>query len=102
MATINYNKRFEPQYDNDLIPKWFFENKMKTEIFIPGEVKTYMGTNVPDGWLLCDGSELSRNHYKNLFNNIGTNYGSGDGVSTFELPTIIDNDCVLGYKIIKI
>ena len=101
MPNVTYNKRFEPKYDNDLIPKWYFDNKIRSEIFMTGEVKSYTGATVPNGWLLCDGSEVSRNQYSSLFNTIGTNYGIGDGVSTFELPTITDSDSVLDYKIIK-
>lgn len=95
------NKKFTPTYDNDLIPKWYFDEKLDTDIFYIGEVKSFMGATVPSGWLLCDGSEISRNKYKNLFDIIGIQYGSGDGSSTFEIPTIIDSDSVLGYKIIK-
>ena len=102
MPNVSYNKRFEPKYDNDLIPYWYFKEKIKQELFLIGEVKTYTGTEVPNGWLLCDGAELSRNHYPDLFNVIGTTYGSGDGISTFELPTYTDSTSVLGYKIIKI
>ena len=95
------NKKYTPIYDTDLIQKWYFDERITSEIFYPGEVKSYMGADVPEGWLPCDGSEISRNAYKNLFNVIGTLYGDGDGSSTFELPTAIDSDSVLGYKIIK-
>ena len=95
------NRKYTPIYDTDLIQKWYFDERITSEIFYPGEVKSYMGADVPEGWLLCDGSEISRNAYKNLFNVIGTLYGVGDGSSTFELPTAVDSDSVLGYKIIK-
>lgn len=97
----SYDKKYTPVYDNDLIQKWYFDEKIVTDIFIIGEVKSYMGASAPSGWLLCNGDTISRNKYKNLFNVIDTQYGSGDGVSTFELPTIVDSDSVLGYKIIK-
>jgi len=38
------------------------------------------------GWLYCDGSIVSRTTYADLFAVIGTLHGSGDGVSTFNLP----------------
>jgi microcystin-dependent protein len=41
-----------------------------------------MGT----GWLLADGSEVSRTTYANLFAAIGTRYGDGDTTTTFNLP----------------
>ena len=59
--------------------------------FIPPSVPSgvmvpFAGTNVPDGWLLCNGAEVSRTTYASLFAAIGTKWGSGDGVSTFTLP----------------
>lgn len=46
-------------------------------------------SQAPDGpYLLCDGSELSRIAYADLFVVIGTTYGDGDGANTFNLPNI--------------
>jgi hypothetical protein len=42
--------------------------------------------NVPDGWLRCEGQEISRVQYAKLFSAIGVQYGDGDGNSTFKLP----------------
>lgn len=42
--------------------------------------------DVPPGWLLCDGSAVSRETYKALFAAIGTKHGQGDGKTTFNLP----------------
>lgn len=53
---------------------------------ITAEVRMYAGSAVPTGWLICDGSALSRNAYANLFNAIGTAFGAGDGSTTFNLP----------------
>jgi microcystin-dependent protein len=52
----------------------------------PGTVMAYAGTTVPEGYLLCDGSSVSRTTYANLFASIGTTYGTGDGSTTFNLP----------------
>lgn len=41
---------------------------------------------IPDNWLLCDGREVSRIDYSELFNVIGTSYGSGNGSTTFNIP----------------
>lgn len=49
---------------------------------------TNTSTSPPSGWLICDGSEVSRNQYNKLFKAIGTTYGSGDGVNTFNLPNL--------------
>lgn len=42
--------------------------------------------HMPIGWLLCDGSIISRRDYPDLFAVIGETYGAGDGVTTFALP----------------
>jgi microcystin-dependent protein len=49
-------------------------------------VMDYAGTSAPTGWLLCDGSQVSRVTYKGLFEVIGTTYGVGDGSTTFNVP----------------
>ncbi|MDB5167256.1 MAG: hypothetical protein JWN26_401 [Candidatus Saccharibacteria bacterium] len=43
-------------------------------------------TSAPTGYLLEDGSAVSRSTYSNLFSSIGTTYGAGDGSTTFNLP----------------
>lgn len=53
-----------------------------------GAIAAYAGANAPDGWLLCDGSNVSRKSYPLLFAAIGTAYGAGDGSTTFGLPDL--------------
>lgn len=53
-----------------------------------GTVQPYAGTTAPSGWLLCDGSAISRTTYANLFGVISTTYGSGDGSTTYNLPDL--------------
>lgn len=53
-----------------------------------GTIQEYAGSTAPDGYLMCDGSAVSRTTYKDLFRVIGTSYGSGDGSTTFNLPNI--------------
>lgn len=43
-------------------------------------------TNPPEGYLLEDGSAVSRTTYANLYSVIGTTFGAGDGSTTFNLP----------------
>lgn len=52
----------------------------------PGMGLDYFGGAVPSGWLLCDGSAVSRVTYSALFAAIGTTWGAGDGLTTFNLP----------------
>lgn len=51
-----------------------------------GEIRAYGGSPPPSQWLTCDGSELSRTAYATLYDVLGTSYGIGDGVTTFNLP----------------
>ena len=53
-----------------------------------GAIQMYGGTTAPSGWLICDGSAISRTTYVDLFNVIGTTYGSGDGSTTFNIPNL--------------
>ena len=55
-----------------------------------GVVQAFAGQTTPAGWLLCDGSAVSRVTYAKLFSVIGTSYGVGDGSTTFNVPNLID------------
>lgn len=44
--------------------------------------------SVPMGFLLCNGAEYDREEYPELFAAIGTIYGNGDGVTTFNVPNL--------------
>jgi microcystin-dependent protein len=51
-----------------------------------GEMRDYAGTTAPTGWLLADGSAVSRTTYASLFAVVGTTYGAGNGTTTFNIP----------------
>lgn len=53
-----------------------------------GGLAPFAGTTAPDGWLMCDGSAVSRTDYADLFEAIGDSYGVGDGTSTFNVPDL--------------
>ena len=55
-----------------------------------GAILPFGSDTVPDNWLLCDGSAVSREDYTQLFNTIGTTFGVGDGFTTFNLPDLRD------------
>jgi microcystin-dependent protein len=56
-----------------------------------GAVIIHTSNTGVDGWLICDGSAISRTTYQNLFSIIGTIYGVGDGSSTFNIPDLRDH-----------
>ena len=48
----------------------------------------YASQTIPEGFLLCDGSLISRSNYAGLFAIIGTTFGAGDGNTTFGIPDL--------------
>ncbi|RMH12700.1 MAG: tail fiber protein, partial [Gammaproteobacteria bacterium] len=62
----------------------------------PGVVQAFAGSTVPTGWLECNGAAINRTTYADLFAVIGTTYGAGDGVTTFNLPDL-RGEFIRGY-----
>jgi microcystin-dependent protein len=54
----------------------------------PGMVSLFGNSTAPSGWLECNGAAISRTTYSDLFANIGTTFGTGDGSTTFNLPEL--------------
>ena len=63
-------------------------DKNITHVNPVGTVITFAGATPPPYYLECDGQEISRTEYSNLFNVLGELYGAGDGVNTFNLPDL--------------
>lgn len=55
---------------------------------LTGLVLPFAAAAAPTGWLLCDGSAVSRTTYAALFASISTTYGVGDGSTTFNVPNL--------------
>jgi microcystin-dependent protein len=53
-----------------------------------GIISAFAGGTAPTGWLACNGAAVSRTTYATLFAAIGTTWGAGDGVNTFNLPDL--------------
>ncbi len=53
-----------------------------------GTIVAFGGSTPPSGWLLCDGSQVSRSTYSALYAATGNAYGAGDGTSSFHLPDL--------------
>lgn len=61
-----------------------------------GMLSPFAGITAPYGWLVCDGSAVSRTDYPELFAVIGTLYGPGNGSTTFNLPNT-NGRGIMGY-----
>ncbi len=62
--------------------------KGKTKIYnYLGEIKSIAGTDIPEGWALCDGRSMKPDENMALFSLIYNTYG-GDGETTFHLPDL--------------
>ena len=51
-------------------------------------IHAFATRTVPDGYLTCDGSEVSRSDYADLYAALGTVWGEGDGTTTFNIPDL--------------
>jgi hypothetical protein len=51
-----------------------------------GDIKASVRGENHGHWFLCNGQAISRETYADLYAIIGTNFGAGDGVTTFNLP----------------
>lgn len=63
-----------------------YTNSVAAALVPAGVISMYAGSVAPSGYLLCDGSAVSRSTYSALFAVIGTTYGAGNGSTTFNLP----------------
>lgn len=60
----------------------------ESDEFMAGQIAYCAAGVIPTGWLECNGAAVSRAAYGTLFAAIGTNYGVGDGATTFNLPDL--------------
>ena len=80
----------------DLMTKQQFDASANFSLAPSGVVRAFGTASVPAGFLLCDGSAVSRTTYAALFAAIGTAFGAGDGSTTFNIPDM-DGRFVFGY-----
>jgi microcystin-dependent protein len=64
----------------------FVSISVPASLLPPGIMMPYAGTAAPSGWLLCYGQTIPRLTYSTLYSIIGTTFGAGDGLTTFNLP----------------
>ena len=67
-------------------PKGSAFQAVQPSVIPVGVIEMFAGSTAPNGWLVCDGSTVSRKTYSDLFKIIGTTYGAGNSNTTFTLP----------------
>lgn len=85
----------------DIYPKGLFRCDMEAHftgdvnisgqfqvVNLAGEIKMWAGNTVPYGWLLCDGSEVSKKDYPELYGAIGDLWGVPSSSLNFKLPNL--------------
>lgn len=70
---------------NALDCMWVLSNSSSSPL---GVILPYAASTAPEGWMVCDGSEISRDEYSDLFSLIDTTYGPGNGNTTFNIPNL--------------
>lgn len=63
-------------------------NSLLTGLLPIGTIVPFAGSTIPEKWLECDGSAISRETYDDLYNVISVDYGVGDGATTFNIPNL--------------
>ena len=63
--------------------------QIRSSLVPVGSIILFAKNEAPAGYLICNGSAVSRTDYADLFDVIGTTFGSGDESTTFNLPDLI-------------
>lgn len=68
---------------------WADLNTGSGTLYMPtGSIQPWTGSSIPSGWLVCNGSAVSRTTYADLFAVVSTRFGTGDGSTTFNIPDL--------------
>jgi microcystin-dependent protein len=87
-----------PLEAGDALTKGFID--ALADIYYPlptGAIVPFGNATVPDGFLECDGSAVSRTTYAGIFSIIGVAFGVGDGSTTFNLPHLHER-AIIGHS----
>lgn len=80
----------EDTYTKSEIDDMFDNPTITGDTYPIGAIAPFAGVTTPQNWLLCDGREVSREVYSELFAIIGTTWGAGDGSTSFNIPDFTD------------
>lgn len=80
-------KGIEPASDDDFVTLGYLKNAIQS--VPPGTIIAFLGTDVPEGYLLCNGGTIQRSQYPNLVGPLGSVPAcAGDGSTTLVLPNL--------------
>jgi microcystin-dependent protein len=65
-----------------------FSSLCNNNHILVGSIIAVSVDSVPYGFLECNGAEISRDTYANLYSVIGDTYGAGDDSTTFNIPDL--------------
>lgn len=74
--------------DSEILATTAAVNAAMVQVVYPlaGMVASFARKTAPAGWLKANGAAISRTTFAGLFEAIGTTFGAGDGVTTFNIP----------------
>lgn len=90
MPLVTKEGNITPPWQRFLLSLWQRTGGAQSNTNATGFITAWAGAAIPNGYLLCDGAEISRNSYAALFAAIGITWGDGDGKDTFNLPDLMD------------
>lgn len=80
-------KGIAPVSDDDFVTYGFLKGAIQS--VPPGTIIAFLGTDVPEGYLLCNGGTIQRSQYPNLVGPLGSVPAcAGDGSTTLVLPNL--------------
>lgn len=85
-GTVNSDAVNKKQLDDSKINTETLLKQIINKMWKIGDIKPSVKNANHDNWFLCNGQAISRVDYSDLFALIGTNFGAGDGTTTFNLP----------------
>lgn len=85
--------KYEPVIQSEMIVTnsiQIDDPKIKTSFVPVGFIGYYASSIVPNGYLVCNGAEVSKETYQELYSLIGNTYGTGSTEDKFKLPDLIN------------